>query len=245
MQPDYNQMPAPQPGQPYQPYQPQIPTQQPLAASQMKKGHGLLIPLIVSILLFLIAAGFGLWAFGQRNDYKNNSDKKSAAAVSKAVQEAEAKKEADFLEREKEPLTEYNGPAAFGSIKIKYPKTWSAFVTENDKDNTPIKGYFHPTFVPGLQSGTAMALRIEIIETDYTNELGKFDSASKNGKVKVTPYTHQGITGARIDGEVAKDKKGSTVLLPLRDKTLKLTTESENFVADFNDIILKNLVFSP
>lgn len=244
MQPDFNQIPRPQSSQPYQP-QPNM--QQPISASQMKHGHsvGMIIALVVFILLFMGAAGFGLWALAQRNDFKSNSDKKVAAAVTKAVKETEGKKDTEFVEREKDPLAEYAGPAAFGSIKIKYPKTWSAYITENDKDNTPINGYFHPNFVPGLNSGVAIALHLEVLDTDYTKELEKFDSDTKSGKVKVTPLTHQGVTGARIDGEVIRDRKGSVVLLPMRDKTLKLTTESESFTGDFNEIILKNLTFSP
>lgn len=248
MQPDYNQIPQIQPNQQYQQYQPQAP-QQPVSHSQQGKqrffGIGWVIGFGITVFLFLLAAGFALWALGQRNDFKNNSDKKVTAAVTNAVNETEARKEAEYVEREKDPLVEYTGPAAFGSVKVKYPKTWSAFITENDKNATPINGYFHPDFVPGLQSGVSIALHLEVIDSDYTKELGKFDGSSKSGKVKVIPLTHQGVTGARIDGEVVPGKKGSIVLLPLRDKTLKLTAETEKFIGDFNDIILKNLTFSP
>lgn len=247
MQPDYNQIPQPPQNSSYQPQAPQ--QLQPMTASQMKKnrGHGLgmIIILIVLALLLLATLVFGIWAYAERNDYKANADKKVNQAVAAAVKETETKKEAEFAEREKEPLTEYQGPAAFGSVKIKYPKTWSAFVTESDKASTPVNGYFHPNFVPGIQSDVVFALHLEILDTEYANELRKFDSDSKSGKVKVSPISLQGVTGARIDGELEKNKRGSVVLVPLRDKTLKLTTESEKFVGDFNDIILKNLVFSP
>jgi len=35
------------------------------------------------------------------------------------------------------------------------------------------------------------------------------------------------------------------ILLPLRDKTLKISTESQQFVGDFDNIILANLKFVP
>lgn len=246
MQPESNQ--APQvPGQPYSPYPPPQ-MQQPMpnyGASRPGPSKLKLIVIVLFALLFLSVAGFGLWAFMERNDYKNNFDKKLAAALAKGIEENNARKEAEYQEREKYPLVEYKGPSAFGSLSVKYPKTWSAFVTENDRSTTPVDGYFHPNFVPGLQSGTAFALHIEVIEADYDKELKKFDASSKAGRVKVTPIQLSGIAGARVDGEFAKDKKGSVVLFQLRDKTVKITTESETFLGDFNDIILKNLTFVP
>jgi hypothetical protein len=35
------------------------------------------------------------------------------------------------------------------------------------------------------------------------------------------------------------------VVIKVRDKTLKIYTESTDYMSDFNDIVLKNLTFSP
>ena len=51
------------------------------------------------------------------------------------------------------------------------------------------------------------------------------------------------VLGARIDGEITTKRTGSVVLLPLRDKTLKIWTESNAYTADFDEI-LTNLSFS-
>jgi hypothetical protein len=244
MQPDYDNSSQQIP----QPYSQQAPMPPPVTSTDVKRRHSgvtLLILLVVFILLFIGSAGFGLWAFSERNDYKNNTNEKTNEAVTIAVKEAEAQKDAEFAEREKQPLTEYSGPADFGSVRIKYPRTWSAFVSEDSKSTTPVDGYFHPKVVPGLKSGTAYALRVEVIEADYARELKKFDGDSKAGRVSVSPIQINNIVGARVDGQLDKNKKGSTVLFPLRDKTLRLTTESETFVPDFDNIILKELTFSP
>lgn len=241
MQPDYNGQQSPQA------YQlPQINMPPDMSGGPKRhRGMGLMILLVLFIILTLVAAGFGFWAFGERNDYKNNVDEKVEAAVATAVEAAEKAKEADFAERMKSPHDTYQGPAAFGSVGIKYPRTWSAFVTEEDKGSTPIDGYFHPNVIPGTRSGTAYALRLQVLSSDYARELARFDSDSKSGKVRVSAIELQGVTGARIDGEIEKDRQGSTVLLPIRDKTLKLSTESEAFMDDFNKTILTNLTFSP
>src|SRR5262245_34230064 len=111
---------SPYPGQPGMP--PVLPQPYPpmKAASQQKRhiSWGLIIPLILFVLISFGVSGFALWAFGERNDYKNNSDKKAAAAAEVAKHQAEDAKEKDFLERDKNPYKEYKGPAAFGSLDI-------------------------------------------------------------------------------------------------------------------------------
>jgi hypothetical protein len=208
----------------------------------------LLLPLILSIILFLAALGFGIWAYMGRQDYKNNSDKKSAAAVAAAEKVLDAKKEADFAEREKQPLKSYQGSSSLGSVLVKYPKTWSAYVTESAKGSSPLNGYFHPDVVPGTDTDTAYALRLQVSNTSYDQVLKGYDSDTKSGSVSVSPITAvnvSGVTGARITGEIARGKTGVTVLFPVRDKTLIITTESQQFVGDLDSIILANLKFVP
>lgn len=213
-----------------------------------RQGLGLIVPLVLSVILLLASLGFGIWAFTSRADYKNNSDKKSADAVALAVQRESSRKDKEFVEKEKLPLKKYLGPAAFGTLEISYPKTWSAFITELDKGSTPVDGYFHPNFVPGLQSGTAFALRMQVTSQAYDQEMKQFETKGKTGKVKITAYSPKnvaGVVGARVDGEISTGHQGTMILLPLRDKTIKIYTESQQFVGDFNSIILENLKFIP
>lgn len=211
----------------------------------------LVVPLVLMTIFFLGASGFAFWAFNERNDYKNNSDQKAAAAVEVAVERAKSAKDNEFAEKEKFPLQPYVGPATFGTVAVQYPKTWSAYVNESGKGSVPLSGYFHPNYVPGVDSGVGFALRIEVTEAAYAQELRKFDNQVRQGLVKVSPYVAPkvpGVAGARVDGEIVSDtnkKKGSMILLPLRDKTIKVWTEAESFQKDFNEIILPSLTFTP
>lgn len=230
------------------PYSPAPSSPQAYSQQQSRGSKLWLVLFIITLILFLGAAGFGAWAFTERQDYKDNSDQKSAAAVKAAREELAAVKDAEFAEQEKSPLTAYNGPAALGSVGVHYPKTWSAYVEEAGNGNTPLDGYLHPNFVPGTRVGIAYALRIQIVENDYSEELKKFDSDVKEGKVKVSPYVAKAVPdskGARVDGEIDNEIQGSMILLPVRDKTLKIWTEAEQFKKDFNEIILPSLNFTP
>lgn len=209
--------------------------------------NALLIPFILVLVLAIGVSVFAIWAYMGREDYKNNTDKKIAAAVEVAKQQTASAKDNEFIEREKEPLKAYNGPAAYGSVVIKYPKTWSAYVAEN-QGSSPLDGYFHPGHVPYAQTQNAFALRVQVSSVAYAQELQQLDSSIKAGRATATPINLAlvpAVAGMRIDGELASQKQGSMVLLPLRDKTLKVWTESTQFVDDFNNLILPNLSFSP
>lgn len=202
---------------------------------------------IIFVVLFVASSAFGVWAFMGRQDYKNNSDKKSADAVAAAKTEQKATDEADFIEREKEPFETYTGPAEFGSIKVVYPKTWELYVDAKPSGATPVDGYGHPGYVPGVTSDTAFALRFQVLSSDYASQLKMFESATKNATAVVSPFRAElvdNILGSRIDGQITTKRTGSVVLIPLRDKTLKIWTESNTYTNDFNEI-LKNLSFSP
>ncbi len=252
--------PVQQPQNMYQPAGPGMypsPTQGPLAPppnGQMPsfKHHRpivLIVSLVMMTLLFIGALIFGVMTFGQGQDYKNNSDKKVAAAVAVAkTAEAETQKKV-YDEKEKSPFKMYAGPANYGTLNISYPKTWSAYVVESTNGGgTPIDGYVHPGFVPGIQTGAPYALRFQVTSNSYATELKKYDSQVKSGKVKVSPFKLAklpSVTGARVDGEIIAGKQGSLVLLPLRDKTILISTQSPEFVNDFNNIILPNFTFQP
>lgn len=237
------------PGQPYNTQSPQM--QPPQTAAQIKAKHhgrGILVALILVTLLLLASLGFGGWAFTERTDYKNNVDQKISVAVDEAVAQSREEQEAEFIEREKEPFKTYQGPSQFGSVSITYPKTWSVYVNESGKGNTPVDGYMHPNFVPGIDSGISFALRFEVLESPYDKELDKYSNVVKRGTARVSPVKLDkvpSVAGSRVDGEVERDKQGSVVLFPVRDKTLRVSVLSDQFLQDFETIILKNLSFTP
>lgn len=204
----------------------------------------LLIPLILSVVFFFGALGFGIWAFMSRADYKNNSDQKAAAAVQVAVQKANTDKDNEFLQREKEPLRDYQGPDTLGNIQFKYPKTWSGYYKSSDKELSLV---MHPKLVNGTDKGN-YALRVEVVSNSYDKTVKALETNIKSGKLTSDPFRLDkvpSVVGIKVSGELSNSKKGSMVVLPLRDKTVRISTESEEFTGDFEGIILKNFSFSP
>lgn len=227
---------------------------QPMHPLPKEKPHlGLIIGLVIACFLLILTCVFGFWAYQQMLDYKLNSDDKSAVAVKKAEEEKTKVLEAQFAEQEKSPLKSYTSPSQYGTVKLVYPKTWSAYIIEQTTSGsgTPVEGYFYPNFVPnvGAADKTNYSLRIQIVNSSYKTVLDSFKQQVTTGKLSAIPYSAdlvKGVAaGTRLDGQIQQNKKGSMVVLPLRDKVLKIWTENDTNAKDFNDFILKNLTYVP
>lgn len=211
----------------------------------------LLLPFMAAILLLIAALAFGAWAYGGRQDYKNNVDAKIATAVATAQKAEDAVKEKQFAEREKNPLKIYRGPSEFGSITIQYPKTWSGYAAADGTASPYIDDYFAPDVVPSATAdSSSFALRVQVVDDSYSSLLEGYANGNGDGSPAVTiqPYSAPKVpkvVGSRLEGSIFNNKTGSLVLLPLRDKTLEIWTEGNQYQADFNNIILPNLTFSP
>lgn len=209
----------------------------------------LVVPLALVSLCLLLALGFGGWAFAQMLDYKNHTDAKVVQAVAVAKQDEDKVKDAAFAEAEKQPLREYDGPSAYGSVKVLYPKTWSAYVSDKDTNSPYVDGYFYPSFVPDIQaSSSVFALRVSVVQNSYSAEMSRFSTYVQQGQAKVAPYKLPkvpSVVGSRVDGQLPNGKSGSMIILPMRNMTLEVWTEAPQFMNDFEQNILPNLSFLP
>jgi hypothetical protein len=211
--------------------------------------NALLIPLAVVSLLFVATLVFAFMAFSSGQDYKNNSDEKSAAAVSEAVKKEAAKKSAEFAEASKSPVKTYNGPAAYGSVQVQYPKTWSGYVVEQNSGGANVDGYFNPNVVPSVNAqASSFALRVKVLSQSYASVLQSLQGAIKSQKLTATPYAFPkvpSVVGTKFTGDIQSGKQGTMVVVPLRDSTIEVWTEGTSAVADFNTYVLPNFSFAP
>jgi hypothetical protein len=209
----------------------------------------LVIPLVLVSLLLVLSLVFAIFAYTSMQDYKNNSDKKAAAAVAAAIEKEDAKKAAEFAEASKSPVKTYSGPAAYGSVQVEYPKTWSAYVLEESNGSSNVDGYFNPNYVPNVSGQTSsFALRVRVVNQAYSAVLQAMQSRIKTGKLTATAYAFPKVPtaiGTKLSGEIDANKQGTMILVPLRDNTLEVWTEGTGAVNDFNTYVLPNLSFSP
>lgn len=204
----------------------------------------LVIPFVIVTLLTIGFGVFSVWAFTNYNEQKNNVDSIVTTEVTEAEKQQEIELRAEFAEEQKNPNKTYISPQALGSVKIVYPKTWSAYVEEKETSSASLDGYFHPNYVPDTGGDTLFAIRVETSSSNYAKELDSYQGDVEEGIISAKAITISGAKGTRLDGEIDRDIHGAVVLLPLRDRTLKIWTESTNFIADFNKVISK-LTYSP
>jgi hypothetical protein len=212
---------------------------------------GVAISLVLCVLLLLGAIGFGAWAFTSRQDYKNNSDQKAAAASEVARKNEAVVQEKHFAEEYKKPFDTYNGPEATGSLHIEYPKTWSSYVVDSSIGGTSqtLEGYFAPGTVPSVDDkGSVFSLRVSVLGQAYSTVVSAFSTQQKAGKLQVSAYSLPKlpkVVGVRVVGQLQQDQSVDMVVLPLRSQTLEIWTEGSQYANDFNSYILPNFSFAP
>lgn len=211
--------------------------------------------LIAAIFLGVAAVALGVafgWAFMQMNDYRDNSDQKVNVAVEEARAAQKIESAQVCAEEAKLPHLVFTGPADFGSVKFEYPKTWAVFVEKDGTgatSTTQYTAYFNPKIVPPINAKTPLALRMNIESKAYDQVLKTYDAKIKKGELKASPVTlgqtadFRGYEGMRIDGLFEEGITGSAVIFKIRDKTLTLRVDSQNYMGDFNETILTTLSF--
>lgn len=213
--------------------------------------NSLLLPLVIAGILFIGTAVFAVWAFTGMQDYKDNVDTKITTANAEVKKTTQLEEASKYAEEAKNPFQVYNGPSTFGNVKFDYPKTWSVYQASTGSDDE-LDVYFNPGIVPATtDTGASYALRFKIVNQKYSDALTQFsvsDSSDGSPGFTVAPYQVVkvgSVIGTRIDGQIDTQKQGVMIILPIRDKTLQIWTESATYLADFNDKILPSLTFVP
>lgn len=229
-------------------------TSQPVSYNSGAGGSRNLLFTVVLTALLALSLVFGGWAFKNMQDYKNNSDKKVATAVAAAKTKAAADQQALDDQQNKSPLKAFHGSPTYGSISFNYPKTWSGYI---DTSNTsePINGYFYPDVVPGIQSKTAFALRVELLSTDYAQLVQQLSSQVQQGTITAQAYLPPKLNGVAnvqpgtlFTGQTNSQdttQRGTLLAIKVRDKTLEISTQSNDYLSDFNNTVLTSLSFAP
>lgn len=195
---------------------------------------------------FVSALVFGLWAFSGKQANETNLEKRIADASTVAVQEAVSAKETEFEDKLKEPFRTYVGNPTYGALMFEYSKTWSVYAVE-DEQRTLLDFYAQPYVVPGLGKEINFAFRAQILNTPYDEVVTALDRSVTEGKITADPYRPEKVSselGVYVTGEVVAGKQGVMVLLPQRDKTFKLWTESKEHIDDFNTLV-RTLSYDP
>jgi hypothetical protein len=218
----------------------------------MKKESGILnvlvIPVVVLGVLVAGLAAFGVWSYQKYQDYKSNTDQKVSVAVDDAKTRQKQQLQALFLEEEKKPTRKFSSPSTLGTVNFQYPKTWSVYIANDAKTDDQYDAYFNPDAVQPVQSDLQhpSALHVIVSTQEYSSILSNYSAMVQQKKLTATPIKLKAGSGMRFDGTFSDSGfKGAQIVFPLRDKTVQVFAENQQFVKDFDSIIVPSLNFIP
>ena len=187
--------------------------------------------------------------FRSFNYYNSASQSASRVDVTIANNLKKIKEQQMAAEAAKSPVAVYKGPDTYGTVVVSYPKTWSAYVDSTGRGQALLDGYFAPLVVPSISDkGSVFALRIQVLNQAYASVVQQQTSAQQSGKVTISPYSLPkvpSVVGVKVVGNISSEKSGTLIILPLRDKTLQISTEGTQYLNDFNTYVLPSATFSP
>lgn len=205
---------------------------------QHGSANGWTVAAIGSIILLVIVGALAAWAYIAYTDEKKNVDSKIALAVAEAKREQLEVDQKKFAEEAKNPRQEFVGPEDYGRLSFLYPKTWSVFVERDASDRGDFKAYLHPQIVPPLTNkDSRFALRVEIMNRDYDSVVASYENLLKKGDLSSSTPEYNGLASTRFDGAISKEVRGSAVLMRVRDKTIRFSTDAETFRPDMETIL--------
>jgi hypothetical protein len=223
--------------------------------NQDGQSSGLVISMILVSILFVVALIFGFWAYSSRQDYKNNVQGKINTAVTAADAKQQAVDNTTYNQKYKYPLNTYDGPEAYGSIVMQYPKSWSGYLNVDGSNSQQggsgalLDGYFNQGTVPSINdSGATIAVHLQVLGQSYSQVLQNISNTQGVTSVVYTLPKLASVVGVEVSGNLSGSSTGTNetmVILPDRSDTIELSTEGSQNLSDFNSIILANFSFSP
>lgn len=219
-------------------------------SDQRGSANPLLIATVLLAVLLVVAAGGFIWAYMSMTDWRDNTQAKIDSAVDAAKDQQQKDDQAHFEEEEKKPNRSYQGPSDMGSVRFNYPKTWSGYIAQSNDSGLEV--YFNPLMVSTVNPDvTPYALRVEVSNDNYADVLDDYQGLVEDGVVTASTIIigktddFSGYEGVRVDGQLTDTINGSVVIFKVRDKTLRLYVDSQDYMNDFNNTVLTSLKFEP
>lgn len=210
---------------------------------QQGSATGWMIAAICAVTLFLVASALGVWALVSYVEQRSDVDGRVSLAVAEAVKTQSQEDEAKFQESYKNPKIEFVGPSEYGRVSFMYPKTWSVYIDKDGSDRGDYRAYLHPVSVPPIANKESRyALRLEILNKGFDDVLKTYDSQLKKGDLKSSSPEYNGNASTRLDGAFTADLRGAVVLMRVRDKTIRISTDADTFKPDF-EALLQTVTF--
>ncbi len=234
------------------PYSPQLPNHPPTAPNPVSSTPGpdpylsfradrttktRMLALIITTLLSVGLLIVTIILAAQLHEANANVEGKIREAEALAVNTTTTRLEANFAKREKANYRQFTSPSDYGELSFEYSKTWSLYIAQDASRGGDYEAYFHPVEVRAISNANAYALRVRILNQPFDTVASSYDSLIKDGKVTLSVQEINGETANIYTGTISNDFYAKVALIKIRDKTVVLRTDSQDFFEDFDRIL--------
>lgn len=204
----------------------------------------LVLTLVFGFLTLVFLALF-VWALMGKNNAEQAVEERISQAVSEAREDQKQLDAAAEQKRRESNTRTFSAGSIFGNLQVDIPKPWSLYVEKDASGKLQLDAYAHPNAVTVSDDEDApFALRFTFEDTLYQDEIASLNRTVEQGDLSARAVTVAGAKGTRFKGEIDRNTTGHMVVLPVRDKTVKLWTEGSAFTDQFNTI-LNNVSLNP
>jgi hypothetical protein len=219
----------------------------------MKQRGSISLHLVLTIFLGIGMVLFGVLAILAYNDntYIHNNLKvlESQAAADASTQQKNSDDAANIRANEL-PYRTYTADPVDGSFQLQIPKDWSLYVGENNSSGTtPLDIAADPNYVLyNLSSGNNVintdAFHLQLQNRSVQQVVQGYDSQIKNKELTSKAVTVSGISATWLQGTIDNERHdGVVVIVPTRDQTMVIWTDSLDYLNEFNTILASAKIY--
>jgi hypothetical protein len=208
----------------------------------MKQRGAISLHLVLTIFL-----GFGMVLFGVlaimafRDNETTQANLKTTVASAEKQSANKQKQQDDEANRvaNQQPFRLYLADAVDGGFKFDIPKNWSISEVHNSGGTSQVVVRANPDKVVTDASGNGtQAFKVELVRRNQMDIHQSFSAKLKKKQLTSKEVKVSGLPGIWYEGAIDDQKHdGVQIVMPVRDKTLLITTEDRKYLADFNKII--------
>ena len=205
-------------------------------------------------LVLTIFLGIGMVVFGvlaiiawrDNQDIHNNLDQKVAAATAIAVEKQKKEDKAAFDKANELPYRTYTADSVDGGFSLDVPKNWSIFSGHNNGPNRQLQLIAGPNAVKvnyAPNANNTLPFQVQLVDKSISSVNREWQDRIKTYKQRKKVLVNSsvsvsGITASKYEGIIDdKNHNGIVVTLPVRDKTMIISTDSVQYKEQFNAML--------
>ncbi len=180
-------------------------------------------------------------AYRENTNVKNNLSQLNANAAAQAAAGQKKQDELANYKANQEPFRTYSASAVNGGFQLQIPKNWSLYAGNNTSSINQLDLIADPDVIV-VNSGTA-ALNTHAFHLQLQRQNGAtvnrlYQEKLKKKVLTSTGVTISGIPGTRYEGMIDDQRhNGVIIVLPVRDKTMVITTDVRDHLEAFDKIL--------